>query len=165
MKFEDVKVGMKVKLVSTLHTEEQLGYSKGSMLSVGECGEVNIVDGKDHSVCFSDDCWYSVKDLEPASEQNQKSDNTNIGNLTVSISLEDKQEIAKDILKIVLNDFNKVISDAIAQLDVDDNGDGAVEIKEANNVIEHFTNQEITEIVEQALKEAFKESFLNTLNK
>ena len=72
-------------------------------------------------------------------KKNQKSDNTNIGNLTVSISLEDKREIAKDILKIVLNDFNKVISDAI------------------------LSDQKITEIVEQALKEAFKESFLNRL--
>ena len=169
MKIEDVKVGMKVKLVSTLHTEEQLGYSEDSMLHVGECGEVTVVDVNDNSVYLSNSYWYSIKDLEsceePYLETNQNSDNANIGNLTVSVSLEDKQEIAKDILKIVLNDFNKVISDAIAQLDVDDNGDGVVEIKEANNVIEQFSDQKMSEIVEQALKEAFKESFFNTLNK
>ena len=44
-------------------------------------------------------------------------------------------------------------------------GMGVVEIKEANNVIEQFSDQKMSEIVEQALKEAFKESFLNTLNK
>ena len=169
MKIEDVKVGMEVKLVSTFNTEEQLGYSKDSMLHVGECGEVTLVDVNDNSVYLSGCFWYSVKDLESCEdsylETNQNSDNTNIGNLTVSVSSKDKQEIAKDILKIVLNDFNKVISDAITQLDVDDNEDEVLEIKEVDNVIEQFSDQKISEIVEQALKEVFKESFLNTLNK
>lgn len=164
MKIDHVEVGMKVKLISTFHTDDELGYCEDYMLSVGECGEVMTVDDEDHSVYLSDAYWYSVKDLEPASEARQISDNTNIGNLAVSISLEDKQEIAKDILKIVLNDFNKVISDAITQLD-DDGENEAIEIKEANNVLSQFTDQKMTEIVEQALKEAFKETFLNTLNK
>ena len=161
MKFEDVKVGMKVKLVSTLHTEEQLGYSKGSMLSVGECGEVNIVDGKDHSVCFSDDCWYSVKDLEPASEQNQKSDNTNIGNLTVSISLEDKQEIAKDILKIALQDLNVIISNAIE--DLSDDKEEEVAQPELD-----FSNEKLQTLFDEAIKEVIKEQMqdaISSLNK
>ena len=64
MKIEDVKVGMKVKIVSTLHTEEQLGYSEDSMLSVGEYGEVTAVDVNDNSVYLSDFYWYSVEDLE-----------------------------------------------------------------------------------------------------
>ena len=38
-------------------------------------------------------------------------------------------------------------------------------IKQAENVLSQFTDQKMTEIVEQALKEAFKESFLSTLNK
>ena len=165
MKIEDVEVGMKVKLISTLFTDsKELGYYEDTMLSVGDFGEVILVDYDDNSVRFSDNYWYSVKDLEPYSEAQQVSDNTNIGNLTVSISLEDKREIAKDILKIVLNDFNKVISDAIDQLDVDDNDDEVVEIKQAENVLNQFTDQKMTEIVEQALKEAFKETFLNTLN-
>ena len=163
MKIEDVEVGMKVKLISTLHTDDELGYCENLMLSVGGIGEVIYVDD-DNNVKLSDYYWYSVKDLEPYSEAQQVSDNTNIGNPTVSISLEDKQEIAKDILKIVLNDFNKVISDAIDQLDVDDNDDEVVEIKQAENDLNQFTDQKMTEIVEQALKEAFKETFLNTLN-
>ena len=164
MKIEDVEVGMKVKLVSTLHTDDELGYCENLMLSVGGIAEVIYVDD-DNNVKLSDYYWYSVKDLEPYSEVQQVPDNTNIGNLTVSISLEDKRDIAKDILKIVLKDFNKVITDAIVQLDVDDSEYGAVEIKEANNVLELFSEQKVTEITEQALKEAFKESFLNTLNK
>lgn len=164
MKIEDVEVGMKVKLISTFHTDDELGYSENSMLSVGGIGEVICVDD-DVNVNLSDNYWYSVKDLEPYKETNQNPDSTNIGNLTVSISLEDKQEIAKDILKIVLNDFNKVISDAIVELDVADSEDGVVEIKQAENVLNQFTDQKMTEIAEQALKEAFKETFLNSLNK
>lgn len=164
MKIEDVEVGMKVTLISTLHTDDELGYCENLMLSVGGIAEVIYVDD-DNNVKLSDYYWYSVKDLETYKEPNQNSENTNIGSLTVSISLEDKQEIAKDILKIVLNDFNKVISDAIVQLD-DDGGEGeVVEIKQVENVLSQFTDQKMTEIVEQALKEAFKESFLNTLNK
>ena len=162
MKIEDVEVGMKVKLVSTLFTYVELGHVKPLMIPVGDNGEVVRVDYEDNSVELSDGFWYSVKDLEPYTESRQ---NTNIGNLTVSISLEDKKEIAKDILKIVLNDFNKVISDAIDQLDVDDSEYRAVETKQAENVINQFTDQKMTEIVEQALKEVFKETFLNSLNK
>ena len=134
------------------------------MLSVGGIAEVTLVDVKDNTVYLSDCYWYSVEDLESYSEAQQVSDNTNIGNLTVSISLEDKREIAKDILKIVLNDFNKVITDTISQLDDDDSEYGAVEIKQAENVLSQFTDQKLIEITEQALKEAFKEIFLNTLN-
>ena len=124
MKIEDVEVGMKVKLISTFHTDDELGYCENLMLPVGGIAEVIYVDDEDGSVKLSDDSWYSVKDLEiytrPYTESRQ---NTNIGNLTVSISSEDKEEIAKDILKIVLKDFNKVITDAIAQLDDDDSED------------------------------------------
>ena len=111
--------------------------------------------------------WYSVKDLKPYTESRQNTNigNTNLRNLTVSISLEDKQEIAKDILKIVLKDFNKVITDAITQLDVDDSEYGAVEIKQTENVLSQFTDQKLIEITEQALKEVLKETFLNSLNK
>ena len=162
MKIEDVEVGMKVKLISTLFTDtKELGYHEDKMLSVGDFGEVILVDYDDNSVELSDGFWYSVKDLEPYTESRQ---NTNIGNLTVSISLEDKKEIAKDILKIVLKDFNKVITDAIVQLDVDDSEDEVAEVKEAENVIEHFSDQKLIEITEQALKEVFKKVSLNTLN-
>ena len=147
MKIEDVEVGMKVKLISTLFTDNGgLGYNEDKMLSVGDTGEVVCVDCDDNSVRLSDNYWYGVKDLEPYSESQQASDNTNIGNLTVSISLEDKQEIAKDILKIVLKDFNKVITDAIAQLDDDDSED------DLNNV-HQFSDQKFFDMLQQALKE------------
>ena len=155
MKIEDVEIGMEVKLVSTLHTDDELGYIKSKMLPVGAISEVIYVDDEDGSVKLSDDSWYSVKDLEiytrPYAVSRQ---NTNIGNLTVSISSEDKEEIAKDILKIVLKDFNKVITDAIAQLDDDDSED------DLNNV-HQFSDQKLFDMLQQALKE----TLLNPLNK
>ena len=139
MKIEDVEVGMKVEVISTLFTDAKLGYHEDDMLSVGDCGEVVCVDYEDDSVKLSDGFWYNVKDLlKPYKETRQ---NTNIGNLTVSISSEDKEEIAKDILKIVLKDFNKVITDAIAQIDDDDSED------DLNNV-HQFSNQEFFDMLQ-----------------
>lgn len=160
MKIEDVEVGTEVKLLATLFTDVKLGYHEDDMLSVGDYGEVVCIDYEDSSVKLSDGFWYSVKDLKPYKEpytesrQNTNIGNDNIGNLTVSISSEDKEEIAKDILKIVLKDFNKVITDAIAQLDDDDNKD------EVNNV-DQFSDQKFFDMLQQALKE----TLLNPLNK
>lgn len=112
MKIEDIKIGTKVKLISTEKTGEHLGYEPTEMLSVGSVLEV-IETFKsitcDH-VELSDRYYYAVEDLELYEELN------NLGKLTVSISLEDKEEVAKDILKIVLQDLNVVISDAIESL-------------------------------------------------
>ena len=147
MKIEDVEVGMEVKLLTTLFTDIKLGYHEDDMLSVGDYGEVVCIDYEDNSVKLSDGFWYSVKDLKPYKEPYTESrQNTKIGNLAVSISLEDKREIAKDILKIVLKDFNKVITDAIAQLDDDDSED------DLNNV-HQFSDQKFFDMLQQALKE------------
>ena len=112
MDIKDVEVGMKVKLVSTLSTETYLGYS-ADMLSVGECSEVVYVDD-DRSVKLSDNCWYCVSDLKPYTESRQ---NNKIGNLTVSISSEDKEEIAKNILKVVLQELYVGIENISKDLD------------------------------------------------
>ena len=144
MKIEDVGVGMEVEVISTLFTDNnELGYHEDEMLSVGDVDEVTYVDYDDNSVRLSDGFWYSVKDLKLYTESRQ---NTNLGNLTVSLSLEDKEEIAKDVLKIVLKDFNKLITDAIAQLEDDDSED------EVNNV-DQFSDQKFFDMLQQALKE------------
>ena len=129
----------------------------------------DVYSAEQQEVCGYKNCKVmgldEIEVLEENTSEEGSAKETNIGNLTVSISLEDKQEIAKDVLKIVLKDFNKVITDAIAQLDDDDSEYGAVEIKQTENVLSQFTYQKMTEIVEQALKEVFKETFQNTLNK
>ena len=152
MKIEDVEVGMEVEIISTLFTDDELGYHEDGMLSVGDSGEVEYVDYEDNSVQLSDSYWYSVKDLEPCkesySEAQQVPDNANIGNLTVSISLEDKKEIAKDILKVVLQELYVGIEALSASLtkDLDEGGvSGDVTPKESlvteQDVLNNLLNQ------------------------
>lgn len=42
MKIEDVKIGSKVKLISTENTDEHLGYDVYEMLRVGSVSEVVV---------------------------------------------------------------------------------------------------------------------------
>ena len=115
MKIEDVKIGSKVKLISTHNTDEHLGYDQYEMLCVGSVSEVvDFGDEGDecHNVGLSDGYWYAVGDLE-LYEFPEKS----IGNLTLNISVEDREEIAKDILKIVLQDLNDCVVGAINEID------------------------------------------------
>ena len=67
MNIEDVKIGTKVKLISTKVTDEYLGYSATEMFSIGSVSEViDFGDGYDgcENVKLSDGCWYAVDDLE-----------------------------------------------------------------------------------------------------
>lgn len=122
MNIEDVKIGMKVKLISTVNTEDHLGYDE-DMLSVGETGIVAGIitddDFPDYVKVLEDGNFYDIRDLEAVEDAKEKS----IGNLTVNISTEDKQEIAKDILKIILGDLNSVITNAIQSLSEVDRGE------------------------------------------
>ena len=101
-----------------------------------------------------------------------------ITKLTVSVSDEDKEEIAKDILKIVLKDLNVIISDAIDSLSndslSDDNlADANGEFKQpvdvttlASNV--DFSDEKLQSMFEEVMKDVMKEYLrdsINTLNK
>ena len=91
-----------------------------------------------------------------------------IAKLTVSVSVEDKEEIAKDILKIVLKDLNVIISDAIDSLSND-----SLEFKQpsdvptvASNV--DFSDAKLQSMFEEVMKDVMKEYLrdsINTLNK
>ena len=101
-----------------------------------------------------------------------------LSKLTVTISDEDKEEIAKDILKIVLKDLNVIISDAIDSLSNDslsnDNlSNDNEEIKQpldvptvASNV--DFSDEKLQSMFEEVMKDVMKEYLrdsINTLNK
>lgn len=158
MKIEDVKIGTKVKLISTEHTDEHLGYDVHEMLRVGSVSEVvdfGVEDDGCHNVELSDGYWYAVDDLELYEESK------NIGKLTVSVSLEDKEEIAKDILKIVLRDLNVVISDVIE--DLSDDKEEEVAQPELD-----FSNEKLQTLFDEAIKEVIKEQLqdaVSSLNK
>ena len=158
MKIEDVKIGTKVKLISTEHTDEHLGYDRYEMLRVGSVSEVvdfGVEEDDCDNVELSDGYWYAVDDLELYEESK------NIGKLTVSVSLEDKEEIAKDILKIVLRDLNVVISDAIE--DLSDDKEEEVAQSELD-----FSNEKLQTLFDEAIKEVIKEQMqdaISSLNK
>ena len=96
-----------------------------------------------------------------------------IAKLTVSVSVEDKEEIAKDILKIVLQDLNVIITDAIDSLSDDSLSNGNEEVKQsldvptvASNV--DFSDEKLQSMFEEVMKDVMKEYLrdsINTLNK
>ena len=166
MNIEDCKIGTKVKLISTDVTDEYLGYNSTGMLSIGSVSQViDFGDGYDgcENVKLSDGSWYAVDDLELL-----KAPEKDIAKLTVSVSVEDKEEIAKDILKIVLKDLNVIITDAIDSLSNDNE-----EVKEpvdvptvASNV--DFSDEKLQSMFEEVMKDVMKEYLrdsINTLNK
>ena len=176
MNIEDVKIGTKVKLISTEVTDEYLGYNSTEMLSIGNVSQVvDFDDGYDgcDNVELSDGYWYAVDDLELLKVPEKE-----IAKLTVSVSVEDKEEIAKDILKIVLNDLNVIISDAIDSLSNDSLSDDSLsndneEFKQpvdvptvASNV--DFSDEKLQSMFEEVMKDVMKEYLrdsINTLNK
>ena len=159
MKIEDVKIGSKVKLISTEHTDEHLGYDRYEMLRVGSVSEVvdfGVEDDGCHNVELSDGYWYAVDDLELYEDAGKV-----LSEIKVKLSLEDKEELAKDILKIALQDLNVIISNAI---------EGLSDEKKEDNVKPEldFSNERLQTLFDEAIKEAIKEQMqdaISSLNK
>ena len=148
MKIEDVKIGTKVKLISTEHTDEHLGYVLDEMLRVGSVSEVvDFGDEGDecHNVGLSDGYWYAVGDLELYEDTGKV-----LSEIKVKLSLEDKKEVAKDILKIALQDLNVIISDAIESLSDEK------EEEYAQPELD-FSNEKLQALFDEAIKEVIKE--------
>ena len=167
MNIEDVKIGTKVKLISTDVTDKYLGYSSTEMLSIGSVSEVvDFDDGYDgcDNVELSDGSWYAVDDLELL-----KAPEKEVVKLTASVSVEDKEEIAKDILKIVLKDLNVIISDAIDSLSKDSLSDDNEEFKQpvdvptlASNI--DFSDEKLQSMFEEVMKDVMKEYLRDSIN-
>ena len=158
MKIEDVKIGSKVKLISTENTDEHLGYDRHEMLCVGSVSEVvDFGDEGDgcHNVELSDGYWYAIDDLELYEDSGKV-----LSEIKVNVSLEDKEEIAKDILKIVLQDLNVIISNALESLSDDKEEDAQPELD--------FSNEKLQTLFDEAIKEVIKEQMqgaISSLNK
>ena len=166
MNIEDVKIGTKVKLISTKVTDEYLGYNSTEMLSVGSVSQVvDFDDGYDgfENVKLSDGYWYAVDDLELHEVPNEV-----LSKLTVSVSVEDKEEIAKDILKIVLKDLNVIITDAIGSLSNDNEEfKQPVDVPTVGSNVD-FSDDKLQSMFEEVMKDVMKEYLrdsINTLNK
>ena len=158
MNIEDCKIGTKVKLISTDVTDEYLGYSSTWMLSIGSVSEViDFGDGYDgcENVKLSDGCWYAVDDLELLKVPEKE-----IGKLTVSLSTEGANEIAKDILKIVLNDLNVIITDAIDSLELNNTESSSMQT-DTNVVTEDSVLTNLLNLIEKATADGDLDSLLN----
>ena len=159
MKIEDIKIGTKVKLISTHNTDEHLGYDLDEMLHVGSVSEVvdfGVEDDDCHNVELSDGYWYAVDDLELYEDTGKV-----LSEIKVNISLEDKEVLAKDILKIALQDLNVIISDAIESLSDD-------EKEETPQPELDFSNEKLQTLFDEAIKEVIKEQMqdaISSLNK
>lgn len=159
MKIEDIKIGSKVKLISTEKTDEHLGYDVHKMLRVGSVSEVvDFGDNEDDcdNVELSDGYWYAVDDLELYTDTKEV-----LSEIKVSVSLEDKEELAKDILKIALQDLNAIISNAI---------EGLSDEKKEDDVKPEldFSNEKLQTLFDEAIKEVIKEQMqdaISSLNK
>ena len=159
MKIEDVKIGTKVKLISTENTDEHLGYDQYEMLRVGSVSEVvdfGVEDDECHNVELSDGYWYAIEDLELYEDTGKV-----LSEIKVNISLEDKEVLAKDILKIALQDLNVIISNAIE--DLSDDKEEEVAQPELD-----FSNEKLQTLFDEAIKEVIKEQMqdaISSLNK
>lgn len=156
MNIEDVKIGMKVKLISTKVTGEYLGYNSTEMLRIGGTGLVDEIfeDGEKHPhVCLNDGHYYDVLDLELCLEDS-------LSKLTVTISDEDKEEIAKDILNIVLKDLNVIISDAIDSLELNNTESSSMQT-DTNVVTEDSILTNLLNLIEKATADGDLDSLLN----
>ena len=168
MNIEDVKVGTRVTCL-----DDDTG-----VIPTGALGTI-IQDNDDcpyisWDVKFSEDFFekygyqnvYSLwlNEVEVVEEVEQQT----LSKLTVTISDEDKNDVAKDILKIVLKDLNVIISDAIDSLSNDNE-----EFKQpldvptiASNV--DFSEDKLQSMFEEVMKDVMKEYLrdsINTLNK
>ena len=112
MNIEDVKIGTKVRVISTETTDNYSIYDGSKMLGVGGVSVVNRIEGK--IVLLRDGHWYAIKDLQlyeklPKVTVPEKE----IAKLTVSLATE-------DILKVVLQELYVGIENLSKDLDEDE---------------------------------------------
>ena len=159
MNIEDVKIGTKVRVISTETTDNYSIYDGSKMLGVGGVSVVNRIEGK--IVLLRDGHWYAVKDLQlyeklPKVAVPEKE----IAKLTVSVSVEDANEIAKDILKIVLKDLNVIITDAIDSLELNNTESSSMQT-DTNVVTEDSVLTNLLNLIEKATADGDLDSLLN----
>ena len=168
MNIEDVKVGTRVVCLN-----DSFGVVPKGAFGI-------VIEDDDHCPYISWDVNFSEDFFEKDGYQNvyalwlneveavEEVEQQTLSKLTVTISDEAKNDVAKDILKIVLKDLNVIISDAIDSLSNDNE-----EVKQpvdvptvASNV--DFSDEKLQSMFEEVMKDVMKEYLrdsINTLNK
>ena len=160
MNIEDVKVGTRV-----ICLDDNTG-----VIPTGALGTIiqdnNYCPYISWDVKFSEDFFerygyqnvYALRltEVEVVEEVEQQT----LSKLTVTISDEDKNDIAKDILKIVLNDLNVIISDAIDSLELNNTESSSMQT-DTNVVTEDSILTNLLNLIEKATADGDLESLLN----
>ena len=160
MNIEDVKVGTRVTCL-----DDNTG-----VIPTGALGTIiqdnNYCPYISWDVKFSEDFFerygyqnvYALRltEVEVVEEVEQQT----LSKLTVTISDEDKEEIAKDILKIVLKDLNVIISDAIDSLELNNTESSSMQT-DTNVVTEDSVLTNLLNLIEKATADGDLESLLN----
>lgn len=160
MNIEDVKVGTRVTCL-----DDDTG-----VIPTGALGTI-IQDNDDcpyiswdvnFSEYFFEKCGYQnvyalwLNEIEVVEEVEQQT----LSKLTVTISVEDKEEIATDILKIVLKDLNVIISDAIDSLELNNTESSSMQT-DTNVVTEDSILTNLLNLIEKVTADGDLESLLN----
>ena len=170
MNIEDCKIGTRVVCLSDSEGVIPSGSWGTVVEDYSECPYISW----DDNYSFEQFCYGKHLDVYPLELSEieklpeQPVAEKEIAKLTISLSTEDKEEIAKDILKIVLKDLNVIITDAIDSL-----SNGNEEVKQpldvptvASNV--DFSDEKLQSMFEEVMKDVMKEYLrdsINTLNK
>ena len=166
MNIEDVKVGTRVVCLNDSEGVIPSGSWGTVVEEYSECPYISW----DDNYSFEQFCYGNHMDTYPLElSEIEKLPETHvpekeIAKLTVSVSVEDANEIAKDILKIVLKDLNAIITDAIDNLPNDTLPDD----KEDELAGFDFSDEKLQSMFEEVMKDVMKEYLqdsINTLNK
>ena len=166
MNIEDCKIGTRVVCLSDSEGVIPSGSWGTVVEDYSECPYISW----DDNYSFEQFCYGKHLDVYPLELSEieklpeQPVAEKEIAKLTVSISVEDKEEIAKDILKIVLKDLNVIITDAIDNL----SNDTLPDDKEDELAGFDFSDEKLQSMFEEVMKDVMKEYLrdsINTLNK
>lgn len=160
MNIEDVKVGTRVVCLN----------DSSGVIPKGAFGTIiqdnNYCPYISWDVKFSEDFFerygyqnvYALRltEVEVVEEVEQQT----LSKLTVTISDEDKNEIAKDILKIVLKDLNVIITDAIDSLELNNTESSSMQT-DTNVVTEDSVLTNLLNLIEKATADGDLDSLLN----
>lgn len=162
MDIEDCKIGTRVVCLNDSEGVIPSGSWGTVVEEYSECPYISW----DDNYSFEQFCYGNHLDVYPLELSEieklpmQPVAEKEIAKLTVSISVEDKEEIAKDILKIVLKDLNVIITDAIDSLELNNTESSSMQT-DTNVVTEDSVLTNLLNLIEKATADGDLDSLLN----
>ena len=162
MNIEDCKIGTRVVCLSDSEGVIPSGSWGTVVEDYSECPYISW----DDNYSFKQFCYgkhldvYSLVLSEIEKLPEQPVAEKEIVKLTVSVSVEDKEEIAKDILKIVLQDLYVIIADAIDSLELNNTESSSTQT-DTNVVTEDSILTNLLNLIEKATADGDLDSLLN----